>query len=105
VCNVGAGSTTITQANELPNCQYQLVLSSPHCAPGGGGGGLGGWIFVIIVLVGLTVYCLGGAIFMYTRGARGGEMLPNVEFWKELPGLMKDGAMFAKDKVFGLCGK
>ena len=33
-----------------------------------------------------------GAVFLkYRRGAEGEEMIPNLEFWKALPGLIKVG--------------
>jgi len=38
----------------------------------------------------LTVYFVGGILVMrYGRGARGVEQIPNLEFWKSLPGLVK----------------
>jgi len=67
---------------------------------GGGGGLSGGWVFVIILLVSFFVYCAAGIAFMRIRkGATGAAMIPNVEFWKELPGLMKDGCIFTYRKI------
>jgi len=54
-----------------------------------GGGGLGGWIFVIIYLVGFTLYFVIGIIYKSQRmGATGKEMIPNIDFWKDLPSLV-----------------
>ncbi len=86
-------------------CVYTMSMEAKAACPTNGKGGLGGWIFVIIVTVGFAVYCIAGAIFGYVKGARGKEMIPNLSFWTDLPALIKDGAFFAKDKVFGLCGR
>jgi len=41
-------------------------------------------------LVLLIVYFVGGILLLrYWRGARGLEQIPNFEFWKSLPGLIK----------------
>ena len=41
-------------------------------------------------LVLLIVYFVGGILLLrYWRGARGVEQIPNYEFWKALPGLVK----------------
>ena len=40
-------------------------------------------------LFGLIIYFIAGTLFMYfARGARGIEMIPNVNFWKSLPVLI-----------------
>jgi hypothetical protein len=54
----------------------------------------GGWIFFIVVVVGFVVYMAAGVAIKATRGARGLEAIPNVEGWRNLPGLVKDGTMF-----------
>jgi len=42
------------------------------------------------LLVGIVLYLGIGMGYMYKfKGARGKEMLPNQEFWKSLPGLIK----------------
>ncbi|KAI8481830.1 melatonin receptor [Branchiostoma belcheri] len=78
---------------------YKFELKSPCACPGassgcGGGGISGGTIFVIILLVVLVVYLVGGVLFMsLVKKASGAERIPNVEFWKDLPVLVKDGAV------------
>ncbi|XP_023024128.2 cation-dependent mannose-6-phosphate receptor [Leptinotarsa decemlineata] len=55
----------------------------------------GGSVFLIILIVLATVYFIGGALISYfIRGARGVEIVPNIDFWRNLPGLVKDGAIF-----------
>ncbi len=42
--------------------------------------------FIVIILV----YVVGGVLFLhFSKGASGVEMIPNVSFWKEVPGLVK----------------
>jgi hypothetical protein len=43
----------------------------------------------------LVIYLVAGILFMkYKRGATGKEVIPNVEFWSSLPGLIKVGGYF-----------
>ena len=45
-------------------------------------------LFRFFVLV--IVYLVGGVLYMrFVRGATGIEMVPNLEFWKEVPALVK----------------
>ena len=38
----------------------------------------------------VVVYIVGGVLFMkFARGAEGKEVIPNVNFWSELPGNIK----------------
>lgn len=82
---------------------YYFTLTSPLLCPYGppnpGGGGKSGLstgsVLLIIFFVLLIVYFIVGAVFLkYRRGAEGEEMIPNLEFWKALPGLIKDGTLF-----------
>lgn len=49
------------------------------------------------------IYFGGGAFYNFkVKGKRGAEMVPNLEFWQSLPGLVKDGCKFswAQTQVF-----
>lgn len=59
----------------------------------------GGSVFLIIFFVSLFVYFAAGIGYNYYKGAQGAELIPQVEFWKDLPFLVKDGVMFC----VGLC--
>lgn len=49
-----------------------------------------GSLLCIIFFVLLTIYFLGGACALrMTRGAQGTELIPNLEFWSQLPGLVR----------------
>lgn len=44
------------------------------------------------------MYFFGGALLLYfIRGARGIEVIPNVEFWMNLPGLVKVRNIYYKN--------
>ncbi|KAG5882995.1 hypothetical protein JTB14_033452 [Gonioctena quinquepunctata] len=74
----------------------EFVVSSPEvCIKTDHHGLSGGSVFLIILIVVGAIYFVGGALILYfIRGARGQEMIPNVDFWKNLPGLVKDGVIF-----------
>jgi len=67
----------------------------------------GGSIFLIVFFVGLATYFLLGALIKWRlMGTPAGvDMIPNVEFWTELPGYILDGFRFTRGKIFGICGK
>lgn len=111
----GSGSNTLTVITEPAGDKNQPCIfvmkvdSSLVCASGGGGntkkGISGGWIFVIIVVVVLSVYFLGGILFMrFKHGKSGAEMIPNIAFWRDLPTLIKDGCGNVVTKCKSLCG-
>ena len=82
--------------------QYQVVFSGP--LTGGGGGDVpgasglsGGSLFLILLLgVAVPIYLGGGYFynFKYTE-KRGIEAVPQIEYWRQLPGLVKDGCLFS----------
>lgn len=57
-----------------------------------------GGVLLILFLIGTFTYFTIGSIvrFMYL-GARGIEVIPNLEFWKDLPGLVRDGVRFLRN--------
>lgn len=105
-----AGPLNVTQTG---SCSFAFTYPTPLACPssggGGGGGGSsklsGGWVFIIILSVTIPLYVIIGCVFKAKqRGAEGMERCPNVEFWRELPGLVKDGFSFTFRKIAGLCG-
>jgi hypothetical protein len=96
------------------NCLITIKGTSQYACPTTMSGG---WIFVIVyvfpslicftclprlkvrvcssVLVGFSVYFIGGALYLhFVKGQRGSELIPNYEFWRDLPGLVKDGCSY-----------
>ncbi|XP_043514691.1 uncharacterized protein LOC122531132 [Frieseomelitta varia] len=54
-----------------------------------------GSTLLIYFSVAFGVYFIGGALTLkLLRGATGWEMMPNHEFWRNLPSLVKDGVVF-----------
>lgn len=81
--------------------EYNFVLSSQHAcvkqgsSSGSSSGLSAGSILDIIFFVLLIVYFVGGALYLgIVRGAKGKEMVPNYEFWADLPALVRDGTLF-----------
>ncbi|KAL6076144.1 Autophagy-related protein 27 [Balamuthia mandrillaris] len=103
------GTLTCGNPVESPTLNYNLIFTSKYaCAvvpgQGGEGGGssalAGGWIFIIVLGSVLLVYFVGGVLFQkFYKKESGLALIPNVEFWKMLPGLVKDGVMFSIAKV------
>ena len=78
-----------------PGCTYLIHFKTAYACleappPPGGGGIGGGWVFFIIYTVGFTLYFVIGIIFKSQRmGATGVERIPNIDFWRDLPSLVK----------------
>eukprot|EP01065_Artemidia_motanka_P039509 TRINITY_DN4844_c0_g2_i1.p1 TRINITY_DN4844_c0_g2~~TRINITY_DN4844_c0_g2_i1.p1 ORF type:complete len:300 (+),score=124.79 TRINITY_DN4844_c0_g2_i1:80-901(+) len=88
---------------------FTFGSSGPSGGGGGGGGGSdgcgGGCIFLILFFVGgFTYFAAGVAINRYKFEKRGFESIPNVEFWKDVPFLVKDGVLYTVHKVRGGSG-
>jgi hypothetical protein len=100
VCDATAADLVTVAVDEL-QCKYVFTFKSMYaCESSGGGGGLGGWIFVIIVLVGFVLFLVVGSIYKWkVKGASGSDVIPLIDFWKDLPGLIKDGCLFAWAKL------
>jgi len=93
-----SGTFTIV---EDPQCTFTLTMATKKACPGGSGtvtvsvGISGGWVFIILLLVGTFVYVLGGCIYKRKKlGLSGNEACPNYDFWKEVPVYVKDGFRF-----------
>ncbi|KAK0070612.1 hypothetical protein PV326_002301, partial [Microctonus aethiopoides] len=54
-----------------------------------------GSVLVILLCVFSSLYFIGGAVALKVfRGAVGLELIPNYDFWSDLPGLVRDGVAF-----------
>jgi len=115
VTGQGQYSPASGSAYEVDTGDYQVSFKhqiccgggpSPPPGPHGGGGGFDyGWVFVIVVCCAVVVYLIGGVIVMKVAyNAEGAEMIPNLEFWKSTPGLLKDGVMYIVNKIRGNSG-
>jgi len=109
-CDKNAGTGSPKFAGESPQLHYNFVWATSHaCVKHGGGGGSsskkglsGGSIFLILVLVLVVVYFSAGIAFKKFRlHSEGRDILPNVDFWTSLPGLVIDGFKFLINKARG----
>lgn len=99
-----AGIMKITESDPVTQtktpCHYYFApLSSDKFCPGTSAGGSGGfdmgWVFVIIVLVGLFLYFVIGIIVLkFAMHKEGVEIVPQHEFWTALPSLVIDGLKY-----------
>jgi len=115
-CGHSSTSPTFSIA-EGANCVFNLGLnancgsgpappdpsSSGGKGPDGTSSGLsGGSVFLIILVVLLPIYIAAGCVYKTkTKGTSGVESCPNVDFWRDLPGLVKDGFRFTFSKCRG----
>ena len=59
-----------------------------------------GWVFIILLSILVCLYCSCGMGYKYKMiGVTGVEAIPNVDFWRSYPGLVKDGVAFTVSKV------
>lgn len=57
----------------------------------------GGVLLILFLISTFTYFTIGSIVrFMYL-GARGIEVIPNLDFWKDLPGLVRDGIRFLQN--------
>jgi len=84
--------------------KVEIITTSGGGSSGGGSGG-GGTIFLIVLLVVVILYCAGGFAYNFKKlGKKGLDAVPNIEFWKDFPSLVKEGCTFTINKIKGLRG-
>jgi len=99
-CGKKASPPTPSKAPPPPPTPTPPPSPTPPPTPRTQNQGLsGGSVFLIIFFVSLFVYFAAGIGYNYYNGSQGAELIPQVEFWKDLPFLVKDGVMFC----VGLC--
>eukprot|EP01125_Pyxidicula_operculata_P002452 TRINITY_DN12314_c0_g1_i1.p1 TRINITY_DN12314_c0_g1~~TRINITY_DN12314_c0_g1_i1.p1 ORF type:complete len:221 (+),score=36.00 TRINITY_DN12314_c0_g1_i1:56-718(+) len=75
------------------------------CALVGGGGLSGGSVILILLFVFAVVYLVAGVLYNKFRLNKDGiELIPNLDFWKDFPSLVKDGFFFTVSKFKALAG-
>ena len=47
-----------------------------------------GAVMLVLIIIGLAVYCITGGIINYRQGI---EVIPNAEFWRSVPTRVKQG--------------
>ena len=102
-CSESAGAGMPSYTMEVNLNYFFTWTTSAACPEGGSGsGGLigktglsGGSIFLIILLCCVVIYLVAGIVFKKVRmQAHGVEMIPNIDFWSSLPGLVRVSFLF-----------
>ena len=91
-----------SSVTDLGNCAYATTMVHPSACPFAADGP-GGWTWgnnFLVFFFGTAALYLGvGVAFRYRQlEMRGLEVVPHLDFWRELPGLVADGASFAAAK-------
>jgi len=103
----------VQSITEPSTCVYDFAMTSPSACPlvistGSNDDGLSpGSIFLILLLVAVVVYLVGGALFRYKFQdvEVSANLIPNLPFWTAIPGLVKDGCVFTYEKIKTLSGR
>lgn len=134
VCNPAADPAQVSAEGETApgSVTYGFTVNSKCACPGGCGGGpppdpstttkgpgpgpgpvititggisIGTILIIVVLSLGFS-YIVGGILYMkMVRHAQGTEVVPNVSFWKAIPGFVRDGIMFSVKKCRGIGGK
>jgi len=105
ICDPKAGLGEPVWVDEKPGKHYNfkwttsVPCSKKHSSSSGSSLSPGSIIDIIVVCA-LAAYFVGGVLFKkFKMKAEGIELIPNVRFWAELPGLVRDGAKFIINKT------
>lgn len=103
-CDEGASKPSLSKVAEPMPCDYTFTMTTKQACPNLSQAGLGGMSLgtLLLILIGVSVVIYIGAgiaINVKKFGKTGVEAFPNLEFWKSIPGLAKDGVMFVVNKV------
>jgi len=102
-CDLTTESNLWQVLSDFPSkCMYEFDWKTKYACPTGSSGLSGGaWFLIFVFAIILPVYLLGGFIYniQVKKVAPGRDAIPNIEFWRDLPNLLKDGCKF----TFGRC--
>lgn len=112
VCDPSA-SVPVFQLTEPSGnvCEYDLTVqtrsacgSSPGSDAASAASSLsGGWIFIIVFLVLLTVYIVGGCLWNKHRHPEAEHYCPHWSFWSGTVALVRDGCRFSRIQLQQKC--
>ena len=100
-CDSSATTPVLVSVDENPTCQYTAVLKAAAVCQIAGGGLSIGSIILIVFFPLVFVYFVAGILWNYRKDKESSklDLIPNISFWRALPGLVKDGCIF----VAGAC--
>lgn len=101
-------------------CYYHTTMRTKYaCATGGGGGGgdgattdesgmSGGWVFIIILICLVSVYCIGGYVMAGVKSGNWGDVKGNIPqyrtLWMYVPKLVLAGCITSFEWIKGKAG-
>jgi Mannose-6-phosphate receptor len=98
-CDESVGNMGMVAAQEVETCSYVFSVPTRLACPGAVGLSWG-WIFIIMTMFISTLYIVLGCMYNRVRNKMTGmEAFPNIEAWKQLPGLVKDGIQWSMQKA------
>lgn len=88
-------------SKDVTKCSLEFSIKSPAgCRIGYGSGMRKSTIILFWVVVVFLIYAVGGSAYnIKVKGKSGVEAFPNLEFWREVPGLVRDGTKFTFEKI------
>lgn len=98
-CSPEAGKFSDVKTLDLSGKRMSLK-SALVCSGGGSGGISPGTVFCILLLFLALGYLVGGVLYnKFIKNVDNGlDLLPHLEFWMDLPSMIKEGCMFIYDK-------
>jgi len=100
VCDRNVDRMGKIATREVSTCTYIFTVPTPLACLSAASSSGGGWWFVFVVLAVAIVYFGGGIAYNHIKHQKNGlEAIPHLEFWKDLPALVKDGCAFTWSKV------
>ncbi|PVD31126.1 hypothetical protein C0Q70_10404 [Pomacea canaliculata] len=104
ICDKSATTPKLRAIGDVSNGEYRFELTTVcacdgACAMAVEAGLSVGTILIIVFIVVVFVYLVGGIIINKARQANGVELIPNIGFWRNFPVLVKDGFGFVGGRV------
>jgi len=95
-CDPSVSGAKGVSATEHPSMNYVITIASAHACPQLPQPLSWGWLFIIVSGVTALMYFGGGTAYnVRVRGEEGLDVIPQWQYWQQLPGLVKDGLSFS----------
>lgn len=87
--------------DSIANVTTHLLLFSPYACPvvmeDFSKPSTGTVLLIMLFVVLVSYFVIGATVNAFYLGARGMEIVPHLDFWRGLPGLVRDGAQFLQN--------
>ena len=97
-CNPYAHPGELKLIKENNMCDYTIVFESEHACPTNRSR-IHGWLLITLFTLSVIGYC-GVGIYLNKKNheKQGVEAIPHVEYWEQVPGLVRDGVQFSYEQ-------